>query len=104
MSDYDSRRTGNGLLDTGSTPVWSISEKSKKTADIPFIQGDSAVFMCWFYILKLLFKIIFVSFFVMDLSCIDTCIDSFTIHWTSFPFGGKIKSNTVYANEGKRGV
>lgn len=23
MSDYDSRRTGNGLLDTGSTPVWS---------------------------------------------------------------------------------
>lgn len=56
MSDYDSRRTGNGLLDTGSTPVWSISEKSKKTADIPFIQGDSAVFMCWFYILKLLFK------------------------------------------------
>ena len=23
MTDYDSRRTGNGLLDTGSTPVWS---------------------------------------------------------------------------------
>ena len=22
-ADYDSRRTGNGLLDTGSTPVWS---------------------------------------------------------------------------------
>ena len=26
MSDYDSRRTGNGLLDTGSTPVWSIDD------------------------------------------------------------------------------
>ena len=23
-ADYDSRRTGNRLLDTGSTPVWSI--------------------------------------------------------------------------------
>ena len=23
MTDYDSRSTGNGLLDTGSTPVWS---------------------------------------------------------------------------------
>lgn len=46
MTDYDSRRTGNGLLDTGSTPVWSIREKSKKIADIPFKQGDSAIFMC----------------------------------------------------------
>lgn len=27
MSDYDSRRTGNGLLDTGSTPVWSTFKK-----------------------------------------------------------------------------
>ena len=26
MTDYDSRRTGNGLLDTGSTPVWSTSQ------------------------------------------------------------------------------
>lgn len=29
MADYDSRRTGNGLLDTGSTPVYSIKEVLK---------------------------------------------------------------------------
>ena len=28
ITDYDSRRTGNGFLDTGSTPVWSIFRKS----------------------------------------------------------------------------
>ena len=28
MIEYDSRRTGNGLLDTGSTPVWSIMNPS----------------------------------------------------------------------------
>ncbi len=27
MIEYDSRRTGNGLLDTGSTPVWSTKMK-----------------------------------------------------------------------------
>ncbi len=27
MTDYDSRRTGNRLLDTGSTPVWSTKIK-----------------------------------------------------------------------------
>ena len=26
MTDYDSRRTGNGLLDTGSTPVYSTRQ------------------------------------------------------------------------------
>ncbi len=26
MTDYDSRRTGNRLLDTGSTPVWSTKK------------------------------------------------------------------------------
>ncbi len=29
MRDYDSRRTGNGLLDTGSTPVWSTRKSSQ---------------------------------------------------------------------------
>ena len=31
MTDYDSRRTGNGLLDTGSTPVWSTRRGSRRT-------------------------------------------------------------------------
>lgn len=30
MTDYDSRRTGNGLLDTGSTPVYSIFSLTKE--------------------------------------------------------------------------
>ena len=35
MTDYDSRRTGNGLLDTGSTPVWSTLKISRKQKDFP---------------------------------------------------------------------
>ncbi len=35
MTDYDSRRTGNGLLDTGSTPVWSIDGKRNK--GVPYV-------------------------------------------------------------------
>ncbi len=27
MTDYDSRRTGNGSLDAGSTPAYSINKK-----------------------------------------------------------------------------
>ena len=86
MRDYDSRRTGNGLLDTGSTPVWSTG-KVLKMPDT----GVLRIFLCEKH----------------NGPCM--CIygrrwDSFTIHWTSFPFGGKMKSNTVYANEGKRGV
>ena len=30
IADYDSRRTGNGLLDTGSTPVWSTFLSNRK--------------------------------------------------------------------------
>ena len=33
MTDYDSRRTGNGLLDTGSTPVWSTKEPYPSAPD-----------------------------------------------------------------------
>ncbi len=29
MTDYDSRRTGNRLLDTGSTPVWSTKNQKR---------------------------------------------------------------------------
>ena len=38
MSDYDSRRTGNGLLDTGSTPVWS-TEKVLKMPECRFFKN-----------------------------------------------------------------
>ena len=45
MSDYDSRRTGNGLLDTGSTPVWS-TEKVLKT---PGAAGFLGIFFIWVF-------------------------------------------------------
>ncbi len=41
MIEYDSRRTGNGLLDTGSTPVWSIMNPSI------YAGLDKAIF-CWY--------------------------------------------------------
>ncbi len=37
MTDYDSRRTGNGLLDTGSTPVWSTYEVARRTPEATVI-------------------------------------------------------------------
>ena len=42
MADYDSRRTGNGLLDTGSTPVYSIQRGSGMALENKWNIDDSA--------------------------------------------------------------
>ena len=44
MTDYDSRRTGNGLLDTGSTPVWSTVIKTVEHRSNPHLMISNAVF------------------------------------------------------------
>ena len=33
-TDYGSRRTGDGLLDTGSTPVWSIEKRMLENTEV----------------------------------------------------------------------
>ena len=42
ITDYDSRRTVNGLLDTGSTPVYSTI---KKGFEIPYFMVFRAFFI-----------------------------------------------------------
>ncbi len=47
MTDYDSRRTGNGLLDTGSTPVWSTEIKTvKNRSKSAFDDFKCGIFFC----------------------------------------------------------
>ena len=42
MIEYDSRRTGNGLLDTGSTPVWS-TENNVMRMPVGAVSGQRGV-------------------------------------------------------------
>lgn len=46
MTDYDSRRTGNGLLDTGSTPVWSTRSGTNELPSDGKTHIANTIFVC----------------------------------------------------------
>ena len=64
ITDYDSRRTGNGLLDTGSTPVYSIKTRSSELDEISSEEFGSFAF-CF---------ITFYEFWLCMIDLIQLCI------------------------------